>query len=340
MPNKAVSYMIAVTAAIGMVVFNSGCSQTAKRSCPPEQSKIFSEEREKLKRENAELKKELEKLKNAPPKIIEKLMEFPPNAEPGKCYARVFRPGSYKVVAKKKIKIQEETPDIRISPPKYKWVEKKILVKEAVYKLKRIPPVYRTETQKVLVSKAHKEWKKFTKEECLKDPIKCGLKDKKSLNAFTGEIVCLVEVPDLYKTVTKKILVKPARVEKVMVSPPVYKTIRVKKLIEEPKAQKYVQPAIYETVETEAKDRNESIEWKEVICLNLVTEDLVKKLQRILKKEGLYEGPIDGIYGSKTKSALIEYQERYGLFSGALTIETLQRMGFKNSEIRNSYKIR
>ena len=320
-----------VALTVSIMLFNTGCSQMAKQNCPPDKSSLL----EQYKEENAKLKEEIKELKNTPPKVVEKIMEFPPNAEPGKCYARVLHPADYKFVDERKIKIQEETPDIKVSPPKYEWIEKKVLVKDAVYKLKRIPPVYRTETQKVLVSKAHKEWKKFTKEECLKDPIKCGLKDIKNINAFTGEIVCLVEVPDIYKTITKKILVEPAKVKKVLVSPAVYKTIRVKRLVKEPEAKRYIQPAVYETVRTKIKEGKEKIEWKEVVCFNLVTEDFIKKLQSILKKEGLYKGPIDGIYGSKTKNALIAYQEKNNLFRGALTIETLKNMGFSEREIRN-----
>ncbi len=310
--------------ALGIVFFVSGCSQkAAKVPCEDEKATI------------SKLKQELE---NRPPKVIEKIkvvekvLEFPPNAEPGKCYARVLVPAKYEWVNERKVRLQQETPDVDIVEPKYEWVEEKVLVKDAVYKLKRIPPVYKTETKKVLVAKAHKEWKKFTKEECLRDPIKCGLKDTKNINAFTGEIMCLVEVPDLYKTVTEKILVEPAKVKKVLVSPPVYKTVRVKRLVREGEAKERIQPAIYDTVRTRIKVGKEKIEWKEIVCINLVTEDFMRKLQTILKEKGYYKGKIDGIYGILTKNALTQYQIDNHLSTGALTIETLQKLGFKEKD--------
>ena len=34
----------------------------------------------------------------------------------------------------------------------------------------------------------------------------------------------------------------------------------------------------------------------------------VKKIQRILKKSNFYKGDVDGIYGSKTKAAVVKFQ--------------------------------
>lgn len=39
----------------------------------------------------------------------------------------------------------------------------------------------------------------------------------------------------------------------------------------------------------------------------------VKKIQQVLKKEGLYTGGIDGIYGNATRQAVIKFQKRCGL---------------------------
>jgi peptidoglycan hydrolase-like protein with peptidoglycan-binding domain len=59
-----------------------------------------------------------------------------------------------------------------------------------------------------------------------------------------------------------------------------------------------------------------------------VSPDTVKHIQTNLQAQNLYTGPIDGIVGPKTKSALREYQQREGLTpTGQIDTTTLQRLG-------------
>jgi len=52
------------------------------------------------------------------------------------------------------------------------------------------------------------------------------------------------------------------------------------------------------------------------------------KVQQILKSEGLYQGPIDGVIGPLTRSALQEYQKRHHLLmTGRVDEQTAQSMG-------------
>ena len=309
------------------VVFIVGCSQKSPepQKCPPDSSLLSKIKT--LEKENKSLSSRLEYCKKHP-----KMVTFPQNAEVGKCYARVLLPSAYDHKSKR-IMVQPSSKEIITIPPKYKWVEKKVLVKEATEKLVSTPPVYDIVTEKVLVTEAHKEWKKFTKEECMKDPIKCGLKNAKNINAFTGEVLCYVEVPDIYKTVTKKKLIKPAGVKKVHI-PAVYKTVRIKKLIEPARTKTIEHPAIYETVNKKIKAGKEKLIWEEILCLKFLTDDFTRKLQTVLKEKGYYHGKIDGVYGRLTKNALIKYQLDNNLSSGALTIKTLESLGFKKEEYK------
>ncbi len=306
--------------AVAILLIN-GCSQKSPKcpKCPD--ITHYSLEIQDLQAQNNLLKKDVEKYK----KLANE--NFPHNATVGKCYARVLMPSPYRY-EEKRIKISGKTEDIITTPPKYEWVTKKILVKEASEKLVPTPAVYDTVTEKVLAIKAHKEWKKFTKEECMKDPLKCGLKSSKNLDAYTGEIICLVNVPDIYKTVTKKILKKPAGVKKIII-PAVYKTVKVKKLIEPAKSKKITYPAQFETVKTRIKDGKEKLVWEEIVCLKFIDEDFTRQLQEALKAKGYYNDKIDGIYGKLTKQAIIEYQKDHSLSTGALTIKTLNSLGLK-----------
>jgi peptidoglycan hydrolase-like protein with peptidoglycan-binding domain len=59
-----------------------------------------------------------------------------------------------------------------------------------------------------------------------------------------------------------------------------------------------------------------------------VSPDTVKHIQSNLQAQNLYTGPIDGIVGPKTKSALRQYQQREGLTpTGQIDTTTLQRLG-------------
>lgn len=56
--------------------------------------------------------------------------------------------------------------------------------------------------------------------------------------------------------------------------------------------------------------------------------DRVRQAQTELQRQGLYDGPIDGIAGPKTRQALSAFQQRQGLQQTAkLDPQTLQRLG-------------
>ena len=319
---RIVNFSILLTA----ILLVSGCSQKSPE-CPkcPKVTKLDcspqEEENRKLKDEISKLEIELEKYK----KLANN--NFPPNAKVGKCYARVLLPSSY-IYEEEKVKVSDPTEDIITIPPKYKWVTKKVLVKEAQEKIIPTPAVYETVTKKILVSPAHEEWKKFTKEECMKNPSKCGIKDTKNLDAYTGEILCRVKVPDLYKTVTTKVLKKPAGYKKIVI-PAVYKTIRVKEMVEPAKIKKIKHPAQYKIIKRKIKNGEERLKWEEIVCLKFIDKTFTSKLQKTLKDLGYYKGEIDGIYGKQTKNAVTAYQKDHALSTGALTIKTVKSLGLK-----------
>lgn len=62
------------------------------------------------------------------------------------------------------------------------------------------------------------------------------------------------------------------------------------------------------------------------------TGNEVKSIQKKLKELGYYKGEIDGIYGSKTKSAVISFQKNCGLTAdGICGKTTLLYLGLGNS---------
>lgn len=57
--------------------------------------------------------------------------------------------------------------------------------------------------------------------------------------------------------------------------------------------------------------------------------DAVRRIQAELAVKGFNPGPIDGILGPRTQSALRAFQRREGLYEGLLTTETLSRLGIQ-----------
>ncbi len=285
---------------------------------------------------------------------------YPPNAKPGECYARVLIPAKY-TTKKEKVLVREASEKLEVIPAKYKWVTKKVLVKEASTKLVTIPPVYETVTEKLLVKPASEKivtipavYETVTEKVLVKPAQTVWKKGRgpiEKVDGSTGEIMCLVEVPAVYKTITKRVLKTPARTKTIPVPavykkvtkrvvktpartktipvPAVYKTVRVKELVTPATVRKVPIPAKYQTITKRVKVSDATLKWTPILCKTNFSVDLIKKLQRALAKRGFNPGPIDGVYGWRTKAAVNKFQKANSLSTGALTIETLNALGVK-----------
>ncbi|MCK5189966.1 MAG: peptidoglycan-binding protein [Methylococcales bacterium] len=283
---------------------------------------------------------------------------LPPNAKTGECYARVLTPATYRVDTKEVIKretgyrievshptykwttervlVKEASEVAELVPARYEWRTERILVKDAHEHLKSIPAVYETKTEQVLVKSAYTTWKKG------RGPIE-------RIDNSTGEIMCLIEVPAEYKTISSRILVTPARVEteqhdaeykdvkiRVMVEgpkmvkrtiPAAYKTVKVKKIVQKGQERRIEIPALYQTVSNRVKVTDSVLEWRSILCETNTTGDVVRSLQRALLAAGHNPGPIDGVIGRETIAAMKAYQQEKNLAAGSLTIETIRSLG-------------
>lgn len=286
--------------------------------------------------------------------------DLPPNALPGHCYARVLIPATYKttteqVVARgeservetisakygtdtQRVLVAEESQRLEVIPATYKTVTERVMVQPEQTSLIATPAKYETRSERVLVKQAFTTWKK-------------GRGPVEKLDQATGEIMCLVEVPAEYRTVTKRVQVtapstrevtkpavyrtvtrrvvdRPASTRTVAI-PAKYSTIKVQKVIS-PASQRTIKiPAKYQTVTKRVKVNEESLEWREILCDTNTNGAVVTRIQRALKAKGHNPGPIDGVYGVQTRAAVKSYQAKAGLPTGALTIRTLNSLGVK-----------
>lgn len=286
---------------------------------------------------------------------------LPPNALPGHCYARVVIPEQYETqlakvqvspeletvevtpaeyaMVEEEVLVSEEWEELIVVPATYKTVEDQIVIKEASTKLVKLPAEYETVEEKVVIRPAYTTWKKG------RGPIE-------KLDEATGEIMCLVEVPEESKIVKKTVLVKPERTEEVTIPaeykaitkqvvdvpahtktvlhPAVYETVKVERMVKAPEEIKQTVPAQFKELEQTVKVADADMEWREILCETNTTADVVAELQRALDGKGFQPGPIDGVYGWRTMSAVTRYQKANELATGQLTIQTLKHLGVGN----------
>lgn len=285
---------------------------------------------------------------------------LPPNAKPGECYTRVHVPPTYKTVTERKlvreaaerleivpakygwgeerVLVKPESKKIEVIPATYEWKNEQVLVKPASTKLVEVPAQYDWVEEKVLVKEAHTVWKK-------------GRGAIERVDDSTGEIMCLIEVPAEYKTVRKKVMTKapstkevaiPAEYKtvktKVMTKPPTtrevtipaeYQTMKVQTVTSPPKEIRKEIPAEYTTVTRTELVTEGKMDWRPILCETNMTNTTVRDIQRALQAKGHNPGPIDGIYGRQTSSAVASFQRKNNLATGGLTYATLKKLGVK-----------
>lgn len=282
---------------------------------------------------------------------------LPPKAKPGQCFARAFIPPEYEIetvrvlkseaskrvetapaqfeAAEERVLVKEASEQLQVVPATYEWVQEKILVKPESTKLVSVPAKYKTVTDKVLDKPEHTVWKKGS------GPIT-------KIDEGTGEIMCLVTIPATYKTVTKRVLVSDATTQeitipaeyktvkkRVMKTPPTtnkitipaeYRTVKVRKLVKSAETRTVEIPETYGTVKRRNMVAEGHVEWRPVLCETNMSSDVVRRIQAALDNAGFNPGPVDGVIGRGTMSAVKQYQQSKGLATGGLTIQTLESL--------------
>ncbi|MFN0204105.1 MAG: peptidoglycan-binding domain-containing protein [Bacteroidia bacterium] len=269
----------------------------------------------------------------AMPMLAQDGNEYPPNAIPGKCYAKCIIPDEYKTVTEQ-VLVKEASAKQQVIPaefgnvteqmlvkpeakrlvpvaPVYETVTEQILVKEAGSRLEvtppvfetvteqvldqaeyvrksTVPPVYETVTERLMVAEASTRWEK-------------GKKDPNCLSANPDDcrVMCLVEVPAQYKTVTKQVIKTPAQTLEERV-PAVYKTVTRQVLKVPAQTREIPIPAEYKTV-TKQMLRQPATTREEAIPAEYKT--ISKRVET--KPPQVVEIPIAAEYATVTKTVKV-----------------------------------
>ena len=284
-----------------------------------------------------------------------------PPAIPGQCFALVKKPEKYRrvqqrVVTKPATERVVTTPaqyatemrevitrpayeQLRVVPAQFRQVSERVQVKPESVQYVSTPPQYQTVTERVMVRPARTVWKPG------RGPIE-------RLDNATGEIMCLVEEPAQYQTYTKQVVAQPggvrevrqpaqfqqvtrtvvaqpARVERVSV-PAQTARVPVQRLVQPAGQQRVAVPAEYGTVERHELVEPARLEWRPVLCQTNITPQVIMQIQSALASQGFHPGPIDGVIGQQTISAMNAFQQSRGLpVDRYLNIETIRALGIR-----------
>lgn len=121
-------------------------------------------------------------------------------------------PAVYETV-KERVLTKEAGTRLEEVPAVYEEVEEKVLIKPASKTAIDVPAVYETVSEKKLVREAYTTWKPGTQTNLQK------------IDEKTGQVMCLVEVPAEYQTITRQVVKSPATVRYEDV-PAEYKTVK------------------------------------------------------------------------------------------------------------------
>ncbi len=251
----------------------------------------------------------------APVAVSGTLTDYPPNAVPGKCYARCLSPDQYEI---KEEQVEDKPASVKVEkvPALYETVYDTVVVKPAFKKTITTPAQFETVVEDKLVTPASQKWVK-------------GVADKNCLssNPKDCEVWCLKEVPAVYQKVSKKVEKVAAVTNEVEIAA-VTKVVPRKKLVYSAYETKTDIPATYKTIMKKVLVKKGGFqEWKEVLCEPKITDTKIADIQKALTREGYDAGRIDNQMGGKTKQALIKFQQDKGLPVGNLNIETLKALG-------------
>jgi hypothetical protein len=237
-----------------------------------------------------------------------------PNARPGDCFAKVFIPPKTKTVTERVV-VREASERVEVIPAQYEWVEERVCVKEPSTHLEVDAAQYATRETKIEVEPGHTEWK-------LTDGANCTSPTKDRL----GEVLCLVKTPPVHKTVTTECMTKPACVREVKVAGE-YQTVRRQRLKCAATAKKVCIPAEYDTVEKTVICEPGRVVWQRVICDVNASAAKMNEVKTALKAKGYTPGPLNGQLDQRDWTAIRNFQEKNRLAMGALTVETLDKLG-------------
>ena len=195
--------------------------------------------------------------------------DLPPSANAGECFARVLIPEMTEVLTEQVVD-REASFEIKVIPAQFETVTEQRLLKEGTTVYRTIPAVFETVTETIEVEPAREnrivipaKFETYTEQVLIRDAYTtwkpgaglygrgaagtAGVVPTGSDAVATGELLCMVEVPAQYDTVTRTRLVS-AEATDIKIIPAVTTTVTKQIVVEAPRVVEETIPAQYDTV--------------------------------------------------------------------------------------------
>ncbi|WP_029652920.1 peptidoglycan-binding domain-containing protein [Marinobacter daepoensis] len=241
----------------------------------------------------------------------------------------------------KQVVTREGTKTFRVEPATYKEIEERVLVKPETTRLVVEPAQYEEVQEEVVLEPARTELEPCRTSGaaaygassavlgfCARE-IPARTKTVTVTRLVKPETTRTEVIPAEYKTVTRKVIDKPAQVVPVKVDDEI-DTLEVAELVEPAQTKQREIPAETVNVNVRRYDGRPRIVARQAVCDHKLTRDMVREIQTRLVGLGYSTGELDGLPGPNTIDALTLYQIENGLASGAITIETMEHLGLWN----------
>jgi len=282
-----------------------------------------------------------------------------PEARAGECFALVQIPEQFRSY-QQEYELRAASERIETTPPRYEMVTEQYVVREAYERMEVVPASFRTVTEQVEVAPPSVRYQSTepvyenVTEQVLEQPArtvwKRGSGPIQRIDNATGEIMCLVEEPAIYRTVTRRVLRTPAQVQEIpvpgqtalvskqvidrpaevrrVVVPEQIGTRTVRKLVEPGGIRRIPLPAQMGITTVRELVEPARLEWRAVLCQTNMNPDVIGRVQSALARSGFNPGPINGRLGPDTLAALNQYQRARQLpVDQYLNMETVRSLG-------------
>ena len=176
-----------------------------------------------------------------------------PPAKPNQCYAKVRTDPQFKNVVKRVQISPAASKRVLVRGPQYTYTSKRVQVRPATHTYSYRPAQYKNISKRVLVKPAHYAWQKGKR-----GPVT-------RIDNMTGEILCRVKVPAVYRTVVQKVMVRPGQRIKRNI-PAVYRTVKQKRLASPAQYRNIHRPARFVNKTYRVKSGGVGYRWQPIDC--------------------------------------------------------------------------
>ncbi|MEZ5535729.1 MAG: peptidoglycan-binding protein [Thiolinea sp.] len=271
---------------------------------------------------------------------------------PLNCQAPVLRPATYKT-GREVIRVFEPSPVYQNTPAtiewgikriqteparmtnetvpaRYKEVSETVIVLRERTELKGIPAVYKTIDRPVTIAPAHTVWKKGCVPQ--NNPAECFEQIAKQTRIIKQQIIDVPakiiqqRIPAETITIKKKVLVKPGQGNGAII-PPRYTDVKTGRVSQVWQINAVTPPPRYEALQIQKTDRPEQLLKAASFCTDSTADPgHIRQIQQRLQQRGL-PIKVSGTFDQQSWLALTRFQQENDLFIGAVTEETLRKLG-------------